>query len=201
MTRFRNMIVQIVVVSPLLAAGCGGEEPASGDHSRVGKLSGRLAENIRRGCVFTTKPAASSWRHSLLPEFTEAAEHRLNSLPEDGGTPSVLAAELPAFLWAEADDLIFAHYADRLMRVPFAGGTPTPLQDGGFCTAHATANCRGLLLDDSYLYFNSHSVQDDAPMSPTVVRRMARATGRKTNWPRCPAVSPATTCGWSAIRC
>ena len=71
---------------------------------------------------------------------TAAAEHRLNSLPENGGTPSVLAAESPAFLWAEGDDLIFAHYADRLMRVPFAGGTQTLLQDGGFCTAHPTAN-------------------------------------------------------------
>ena len=59
---------------------------------------------------------------------------------------------------------------------------------------------RGLLLDDSYLYFNSHSVQGDAPMDPTVVRRMARATGAKTSWPRSPA-APTTTCAWSVIRC
>jgi hypothetical protein len=116
----------------------------------------------------------------------------IDSVPASGGDATILAQDTGAFLWVEGSNLLYAPWGDRLQSVPLAGGTPTVLQDGGYCTA-ADSQCSGLLLDDGFLYFNAAA--NDAQGVPTgsvSFRRMSRATGAEDELALLPNVVPTS---------
>jgi hypothetical protein len=113
--------------------------------------------------------------------FSELADNQLgtviNSVPSNGGAATTLVEDTGAFLWAEGDNLLFAPYGDHLQTVPLAGGTPATVQDGGYC-ANRPSQCRGLLLDEEFLYLSADARNiQDVQVGGVSLRRMSRATG------------------------
>lgn len=105
-------------------------------------------------------PNTVRWHAGKL-YFASGAGRKLQSMPEAGGTPTVMTDDAVEALWIEGDRLFFASWGGRLFGIPVAGGTPVLVLDGGIAGAEGVpAFFRTHALDATHYYW-THGRQTD----------------------------------------
>jgi hypothetical protein len=105
-------------------------------------------------------PNTVRWHEGKL-FFASGAGRKLQSMPEAGGTLTVMTDDGVEALWIEGERLFFAPWGGMLFSIPVAGGTPVLVLDGQSAGAEGVpAFFRAHALDATHYYWN-HGRQSD----------------------------------------
>jgi hypothetical protein len=164
-----------LVLPALVLAACGSATgPAADGGTEAGVRTGDVAAcSASWRVIFARQPPDSPtivrWNGQKL---YFAGGLGLNSMPDAGGTPTLMADATAEALWIEGHTLLFATFGGTLFSMPLAGGTSVMLLDGESAGADgAPAFFRAHALDGSHYYWNRGRQSDHG------VWRLARAGG------------------------